>query len=264
MRVERLGDGDPEVAVVGGIHGDEPCGVRAVDELVADDLDVQRPVALVVANEAAIDADQRYVDSDLNRSFPGDPAAEAHEKRLAAELTELLSDCAVLSLHSTQSYDDLFAIVNGLDEYGRQICPHLSVDAVVDAGTFDRGRIFSAVSQTIEIECGHQGSEQAAQNAYRVAREFLGTTGALPEAARTANTDVPLYRLHRRVPKDPAPEYEVYASNFEHVPAGEAFAAMGGEDIVAEEGFYPVLMSPYGYENVFGYAAERVGLLADA
>lgn len=263
MRVERLGDGEPEVAIVGGIHGDEPCGVRAVDELVADDMDVQRPLALVVANEEAIEAGQRYVETDLNRSFPGDPAAEAHETRLAAELSELLSGCTVLSLHSTQSYDDLFAIVNGLGAFEREVCPRLSVDAVVDAEVFDRGRLFSAVPQTIEVECGYQGSEQAAQNAYRVSREFLGATGVLPEAARAPNMELPLFRLHRRVPKEPAPEYEVYASNFEHVSAGEVFAAMDGEDIIADEGFYPVLMSPYGYEKVFGYAAERIGTLGE-
>ena len=264
MRVERLGDGAPEVAIVGGIHGDEPCGVRAVDELVADDLTVERPVALVVANEEALAAGERYLDTDLNRSFPGDPASEAHEKRLAAQLGELLGDCTVLSLHSTQSYDNLFAITNGLSEFEREICPRLSVDAVVDASAFNRGRLFSAVPQTIEIECGFQGSEQAAQNAYRVAREFLGATGAVPDAARAPNADLPLYRLHRRVPKEPGQEYEVYASNFEHVPAGEVFATMGGTDISAEEGFYPVLMSPYGYEDVFGYAAERVGLLGES
>ncbi|MFC7133703.1 MULTISPECIES: succinylglutamate desuccinylase/aspartoacylase domain-containing protein [Salinibaculum] len=263
MRVERLGDGEPEVAIVGGIHGDEPCGVRAVDQLVDDEMDVQRPVALVVANEEAVAAGKRYLDADLNRSFPGDPTAEAHEERLAAELTELLADCEILSLHSTQSYEDLFAIVNGLGEFERHVCPSLTVHAVVDAGSFDRGRIFASLPRTVEVECGYQGSDQAATNAYRVAREFLGATGALPEEARTPNTDLPLFRLHRRVPKEPGREYEVYAANFQAVEEGEAFAAMGGEDIVAEERFYPVLMSPYGYETVFGYAAERLGTLAD-
>lgn len=263
MRVERLGEGDPEVAIVGGIHGDEPCGWHAIDRLLADDLTVKRPVALVVANEEAIAAGERYVDTDLNRAFPGDPASPAHESRLAAELTELLADCHVLSLHSTQSYEERFALVHELTDYAREICPMLSVDAVVDAGSFDRGRIFASVPQTIEVECGFQGSERAAENAYTVAREFLGATGALPEAAREPQTSLPLYALHSRVPKEAAGEYDVHVENFEHVPAGETFATMGDEDIVAEEGFYPVLMSPYGYEEVFGYAAEHVGTLGD-
>lgn len=36
MRVAQLGEGDPEIAVVGGIHGDEPCGVHAVERLIEE------------------------------------------------------------------------------------------------------------------------------------------------------------------------------------------------------------------------------------
>jgi photosystem II stability/assembly factor-like uncharacterized protein len=42
---------------------------------------------------------------------------------------------------------------------------------------------------------------------------------------------------------------------------GERFASAGGEAVVAEEDFHPILMSAYGYEDVFGYTAERVGTM---
>jgi hypothetical protein len=259
MRVEQLGDGDPEVAVVGGIHGDEPCGVEAVEVLLEEQPAVDRPVRLVVANEAALAAGERYLDGDLNRSFPGDADADSHEMRLAARLSDALAGCETVSLHSTQSYDDTFAIVNGTGAFERRVCPRLSVDAVVDAGAFDRGRLFASVDRLVELECGYQGSTAATENAIRVAREFLGAVGALPAERREPRPDLPVYRLTRQVPKRRARTYEVYASNFEHVPAGEPFAAADGQEVVAEEGFYPVLMSPHGYEDVFGYAAERLG-----
>ena len=44
MRIYELGDGTPEVAVVGSIHGDEPCGAVAIARLVAEDPPVRRPV----------------------------------------------------------------------------------------------------------------------------------------------------------------------------------------------------------------------------
>jgi predicted deacylase len=263
MRVERLGDGDPEVAVVGGVHGDEPCGAAAVERLMGERPTVERPVALVVANEEALAAGERYVDEDLNRSFPGDHDADSHERRLAARLGDLLSDCETVSLHSTQSYGEMFAIVDGVGEFQRGVCPRLPVDAVVDAGAFDRGRLFDSVDRLVEIECGYQGSEQAAANASRAARAFLGAVGALPDEKRPPREGLPVYRLDQRLPKGRAREYEVYASNFEHVPAGEPFAAADGHEVVAEEGFYPVLLSAYGYEDVFGFAAERLGTVED-
>jgi len=258
MRIEYLGGDDPDIAVIGGIHGDEPCGVRAIERVLDADPDVDRAVALVVANERALEADQRYVDEDLNRVFPGDPNGESHESRLAARIHEAIGDCTTLSMHSTQSSREAFALVKRLDDFSRRICPHLSVSAVVDVGAYDKGRLFEAVPQTIEVECGYQGSEQATENATRLTREFLGAVGVLQEESRPQRS-LPVYRLSKPVPKDGASTYEVYASNFEQVEAGEPFAAVDNEEVVADEGFYPVLMSPYGYENLFGYAAERVG-----
>jgi Succinylglutamate desuccinylase len=79
MKVYELGEGTPEVAVVGGIHGDEPCGPLAIKRLLAEELTVERPVKLIIANEEALEAGQRYLEADLNRVFPGDPNADAHE-----------------------------------------------------------------------------------------------------------------------------------------------------------------------------------------
>lgn len=261
MRVEKLGTGEPEVAIIGGIHGDEPCGVQAVDELAAEAPAVERPVALIVVNERALEAGTRYVDEDLNRVFPGDPDGDTHEQRLAAEIAARFGDLTTLSLHSTQSYHGMFAIVETVTEHARNVCPRLSVDAVVDAGDHTDGRLFEAIPTTIEVECGYQQSDQAAANAALVAREFLGAVGALPESARPAKDGVPVFQLREQVPKDVAEEYEVYASNFESVAAGTPFASADGVDVVAEDDFYPVLMSSDGYEHVFGYAADRVGTL---
>ncbi|MFC7077956.1 M14 family metallopeptidase [Haloarcula halophila] len=261
MRVEQLGEGEPEVAVVGGIHGDEPCGPAGIEAVLADPPDVSRPVKFVVANERALAAGTRYVDADLNRLFPGSPESDVHEERLAAELTAELEGCTVLALHSTQSYDDLFALVDDVTPLAREICPRLSVDAVVRTAGANEGRIFSAVPSTIEVECGYQGSSTAATNAAKVIREFLAATGVTDAASTTRTDPLPVFQLGEPIPKDAADSYEVFARNFEEVPEGEPIAAADGETVVADEPFHPVLLSPEGYEHVFGYTAEKIGVL---
>lgn len=261
MQVETLGEGDPEVAVVGGIHGDEPCGVRAIERVLADPPSVERPVAFVVANEEALAAERRYVDADLNRMFPGDPDGGAHEERLAAALLEELAGRSVLSLHSTQSYANPFAIVNGLGTFQRRVCPALPVDSVVDGGRFEAGRIFESVPDAIEVECGRQGSDRAADNAYEVVRAFLQATDVLPGTGVDREDPLPIFELQRPVRKAVADHYEVFAENFRPVREGDAFAAADGDHLRAREEFYPVLMSAEGYEELFGYAARKVGEL---
>jgi succinylglutamate desuccinylase len=261
MRVSQLGDGDPDVAVVAGVHGDEPCGVRAVEAVLADPPTVSRPVKLVVANERALAREERYVDEDLNRAFPGDPDASSHEGRLAAELERELDGCTTLSLHSTQSYGSPFALVDAVDDETAAICSGLSIDAVVETASFADGRLISYPG-TVEVECGYQGSDAAAENARRIVREFLDATGVL--SAEAARREVPVFRFTERVSKPTErEEYDVYVENFERVAEGETFAAAGGDPWVADDEFYPILMSPYGYEQVFGYAGERIGSVAE-
>ena len=261
MRVETLGEGEPEVAVVGAIHGDEPCGSVAVESLADANLAVERPVKLIVANERALEAGDRYVDEDLNRAFPGGPDADTHEGRLAHELLGELRGCEILSLHSTRSYAAPFALVDEMDGHARSVCPYLSVEAVVETAQYSEGRLI-AYPDVVELECGLQRSAVAAENAKSLVREFLVATGVLAgDGERVRNHPLSVFRLDQRIPKETADGYEVFVENFERVAEGEAFAAADGELLRAERPFYPVLLSAYGYENVFGYAGDLVDRL---
>jgi succinylglutamate desuccinylase len=257
MRVKRLGDGSPELAIVGGIHGDEPCGVDAVERLMESPPDVERPVSLIVANELAVERGERFIDTDLNRAFPGNPAG-SHEERLAARLETELMGCRVLALHSTQSHDEPFAVVERLTDWTRSVCRRLPINAVVETGSFVEGRLFAS-ADVVEVECGRQWSHEAIENADELAHAFLAAEGALsrPMSPR----DHPIYRLRDRVPKRTATTYEIRVENFTRVRAGDVFATADGDPVRAGEAFYPVLMSAEGYDDVFGYAADLVGTL---
>lgn len=260
MRVEQLGDGEPELAIVGGVHGDEPCGVRAIERLLDDDGDVLRPVKLVVANERALEAGVRYLDADLNRAFTETIPEDAHERELASRLADEIQGCTVLSIHSTQSHAEPFAISAGLDAPVPEIVPRLPVAALVDTRDFGEGRLFAADADIIEVEAGLQGTETAAENAYRLARAFLTATDAIP--GDTPARDLSVFRMGDPIAKPPGHEYEVFVENFERVEVGQTFAAVDGEKLAAEEAFWPVLLSPYGYVDQFGYRGEPQGTLS--
>jgi predicted deacylase len=261
MRVEQLGIGDPEIAIVGGIHGDEPCGPRAIEALIQANLSVNRPVKLIVVNEKAAAQNLRYLEEDLNRVFPGDPDAKTHEGRLAHRLLQEIRGCTVFSLHSTQSYAAAFALCDTVDTVARTVVPYLSVDALVETHGFSEGRLIEH-RDVIEVECGLQGSDNAAENGFILSKQFLTAMGVL-SGGQHPEQEIPVFRMGRAVPKQPGERYEVFARNFQRVRVGEGFAAADGQLLHAEESFYPILMSPYGYEDVFGYAGELVGRLDD-
>jgi predicted deacylase len=255
IHVEQLGDGDPELAVVGAIHGDEPCGAHAIEALLAEEPPVTQPVKCIIANQRALVQNVRYIDTDLNRTFPGDPAGDAHEQRVAAALLTELEGCTVFSMHSTHSYDRPFGIVDTTGPLTERLCPYLSIDALVEVA----GHVANTLADhahVIEVECGQQGSNQAAENAIQLVYEFLTATEALPGRTPPPEQSLPVFTLRHPIPKPAADSYAVHVPNFKRVPKGTPYATIDETDLIAEDSFYPVLLSPNGYESQFGYAAE--------
>ena len=249
------GPGDPEVAVVGGIHGDEPSGVRAVRRLREADLDLQRGVAFVIAHPSAVEAGVRYLDSDLNRVFRGDRDGD-REHRLAAELCELIEPLKTVSLHDTHSRPIPFALVHRSEPREFDIASELPVPQVVDHSGVNEGTI-TTCGLVVEIEVGAADLEDGARFAEEQARAFLQQVDALPGDPPSADPDY--YHMTSRLPKPPGASYELYAENFELVPEGTVYARIDDRELVAEEPFYPILLSETGYVDIFGYRGRKLG-----
>lgn len=249
------GPDEPEVAVVGGVHGDETGGVEAVRRLRAADVDLWRGVAFVLANPAAVDANERYLDSDLNRVFPGDPEGD-REERLAAELCDLVDGRTTLALHGTHSRPTPFALIHRSQPGEFDLAAELPVPYVVDHYGVNEETI-TLCGCTVEVEVGVVGTEAAAAAAEHQARAFLRRVDALP--GEPPATDPQYLHMAEPIPKPDGTTYEVHVENFEYVPEGTVYASVDGRDLVADDPFYPVLVSEHGYPDVFGYRARELG-----
>lgn len=133
-----------------------------------------------------------------------------------------------------------------------------AIDQVVDTTGLSEGR---CVDQPgfVDVEVGPQGTEQAVEQAEHCVRSFLATVGAIPGDARPTPTNY--YEVTEIEEKQPDSEYEFLARNFSKVEAGETYARRDGEDLVADEPFWPVLASADGHDTILGYRARLVGEL---
>jgi predicted deacylase len=253
--VTAAGPEPPEVAVIGGVHGDEPSGVRAVRRLREADLDLQRGVLFVVANPAAVAAGQRFLDSDLNRVFPGDPNGD-REQRLAADLCGVVGGVTSLSIHGTHSRREPFALVHRSQPAEYDLAAGLPVRHVVDHSGVNEGTITSC-GCLVEVEVGIQGTDAAARMAESQAWAFLQRVGALPGDPPPA--DPAFFHMTEAVPKPPGARGELFVENFEYVPQGTVYARVDGRDLIADEAFYPILMSECGYSDIYGYKGRKLG-----
>lgn len=103
----------PTALIQAGIHGDEVCGVHALQEMLEEGIRPRRGRLLIVPvmNVPAYRARQRAAPDglDLNRSFPGSHHSDAREEQLAAVFMDLVRDekpALVATLHeSHKRYD---------------------------------------------------------------------------------------------------------------------------------------------------------------
>ncbi len=265
MRVIERGSGSPRVAVVGGIHGDEPAGERIVEQLVEEvrvaDERIEGTVQLVVANERALAVGERYTEVDLNRTFPGDVESDTYETALAARLTTVLEGAdAILALHTSHSVPPPFAIYSDLTESVRKTVTGMPVEYVVDAGNLRDTTLDSTLPHTVSLEAGRQGSEEAVDFGLEAARAFLRAHGVLHDEEPSFR-ETPVVTVDEEVPKGGG-EPAVYYRNFEEIPKGEVFAR---DDVythrVTSEGMVPVLASEDGYDDIFGLYGRFTGTL---
>jgi hypothetical protein len=276
VRIHDLGDGEPEYAVVACLHGDETCGLRAVEHVRDLAPELREPLRLVVANEEAIDAEMRCLDEDLNRAFPGEKDGDTHESRLAVEVLDAVAGKTVLDLHSTVSSAEPFAIVVDATQRALDLAGATGTDHVVDA-SYVGGGLLDHVDG-VAVECGIRGTDAAAGNAIRIVARFLTAAELIDDPAELLTDDVPAgapgHELPDRSPDTP-PEvlridgeaegagFEFCGENFVRVAAGETFAVSDDAELTAEEAFYPVLMSTDGYDDMVGFTATRLGALPD-
>lgn len=261
MKLVERGSGRPRVAVVGGIHGDEPSGEAVVERLISE-LEVDDgTVQLLIANEPALEAGTRYTETDLNRAFPGDIDSELYESALAARVLKVLEGAdAVLALHTSRSAPPPFAIFSEPTEAVRRTVTGLPVDYALDAGGLRGTTMDSALPHCVSLEAGHQQSEEAEHFGYKAAKAFLRVHGVLTDEEPTF-TESRIVEGHEEVPKG-AGEPQLFYHNFEEIPAGEVFAR--DDEVthrVDEEGVVPVLASEHGYEDIFGLYGSFNGTL---
>jgi predicted deacylase len=249
MQVYKRGDGEPEYTVIGSIHGDEPAGKKAIEGFLEEDREFREAVQFVVANEEALAEKTRFLEADLNRSFPGDPEG-SHEERLAAELLKTVKNTTVLDLHTTRSYPLPFATCSDLNDRIRDLLASAGVKNVAYFPGED-GELNEHVDG-ITVETGFQGTEMAAENALGVIKNFLAAQGVIDGSF--GKSDPNIFRQTGTVEGD----WRFKAENFKLVKEGEVYAEKDGKQLRADRDFYPVLMSTNGYSGMLGYKAEKL------
>ncbi|MBY6293828.1 succinylglutamate desuccinylase [Nanohaloarchaea archaeon H01] len=248
MKTEILGEGEPDYAVVTCIHGEESCGWEAVQKFKESGHELKKPLKVILANEKAFEFGERYVDVDMNRVFPGDPDSEKYEERMAYKLERGLEGLKVLDIHSTVSREAPFGIIVGDSGEEIDLAKSAGIQQLVDM-SYVGGMSPEICSVTVELS---RTSGNPAEDAYDLLVNFLAAEGLIDAEFERSNPE--FFKVYS---KEEGSGYEFLASNFQKVEEGEVYAEKDNGQKIAEQGFYPVLMSTDGYDDMIGFKAEK-------
>jgi len=173
------------------IHGNEICGLVAVNELLNEGFfkhgfDSSRmSVTIVLGNPRAVMEDKRYIDVNLNRMFilhHCDQKQAAHtepyeQSRLEEIITEIHKCDSYLDIHSTSAPSFPFAIVPP-GETSEALAMNFPVKFILhNVARVIRGTSIDYVKHLnkpgICVECGQHRSEEAVRVAKETIRAFI-------------------------------------------------------------------------------------------
>ncbi|EKE19117.1 MAG: succinylglutamate desuccinylase/aspartoacylase, partial [uncultured bacterium] len=175
------GNSGKKILVIGCIHGDELIGQKVINKLRK--LTVSRgTLTTVIANMRAKKAGKRFIDQDLNRSFPGNPKGN-HEERLAHDLLSLIKKAdIVLDIHSTTADTTSTIILTKVNQSIRRLLSVFSPRrVVVMEKKVGETALTGHCKAGISFEYGKDNSEKAYKKTFTDIVKILEEFGMITE-----------------------------------------------------------------------------------
>jgi succinylglutamate desuccinylase len=246
IKVIKSDNPGPTSVVLGGVHGDETCGVVAVEEAMTALAINKGTVILALGNPRAIAQCVRYTEENLNRMFV-DPKAlsskqkSSYEYQRASVLKEyLLQADALLDVHASFTPESRPFVI--CEPNAADIVKYLPVPLVVSGfDEYEPGGTDYFMNKNervgICVECGYLGDHSSLALARESITAFLQVRGHINGANSTVT------QQHKRI------EYKYYAKtdtfrlakpfrDFEEVTSGEVIGIDGEKEVRAiDDGF---------------------------
>jgi len=234
-----------KIAIIGAVHGNEKVGVTVIEKLGGQ-------VFGIIANEGAYRNNVRFIDQDLNRSFPG-KAEGNHEEKLAFHLSQVIKNFDYLiDLHSFSFEGDPFAILTKRSKAHFQLVRKLGIRKVVlMSPELASGRsLIDHCPCGVSIEVGKHNLKLTKQRAEKY------VTNAL--IGQEKKTKITYFQVIKVILKRKDEKLIDKVKNFQYVRKGTVIARGTKCELKAPFGFYPILAREKAYPEILCLAAKIV------
>jgi succinylglutamate desuccinylase len=158
-------------------HGDESVGLRTIEKLSKK---TRKKINYLVGNPEALKNNVRFVDSDLNRVYPGKFKGNIEEK-IAYNNLKLIRKIKydyVIDLHGTVSKTGIFVIITNLSLKNLFLASMLKIKKIViwPDSKESSGSLSTFTKCGLEIECGPKNSTKIIKRLENILTKFINNT----------------------------------------------------------------------------------------
>lgn len=256
------GEGKPKILIIGCVHGDERIGQKVINDL--RQLKINKgSLITILANTTAIKNKVRFLDQDLNRSFPGKRGGN-HEEHLAYELLPVLRKAdIVIDIHSTTTETRDAIILTKINDLIRSLLDIINPRRVVLMPPRLRKVALSGhVKAGISLEYGKENDPVVLNRTLRDVKRVLAAYGMIKQTRRhEKRKDTQYYKVLTSVPKSESFKLERNIKNFVPIKKGAVISRCGSKVQTATTDLIPFLVGPKAYKDIWGFAAREVDKL---
>jgi succinylglutamate desuccinylase len=238
-------------------HGDEKIGLKVAKEIEKLNID-KNILSVQVANRRAFESRKRFIDQDLNRSFPGRKDGN-HEEQIAYRLLPVIKSAdVVIDIHSTKSELKDALIVTKLDKNTYRYIKVIQPKYVLVMNATKNNALISQAKIGIAFEYGKDNNSNTLKNIVTDIKKLFKHLGLINVRFHRRNRITKYFNVFSKVHKPKGYKLLKKIKNYKLVHKGEAFARRGDDYLIAEEDFYPILFGERNYKDYFGFRGKRM------
>jgi predicted deacylase len=241
-------------------HGDERIGEKVAKEIKK--LNISKEILIVqVANKKAFALKKRFIDQDLNRSFPGKEIGN-YEERRANELSPIIKSAdVVIDIHSTTSGSKDTIIVTKINKKILECIKSIQPKYVLIMNATKNNSLISKAKMGIAFEYGRDGDELAIRKTVIGIKRLLSHFGIIHYGSKKTNTNINCFDVVSTIPKISGAKLIKKVKNYHLIKKGEPYAIDGNKKILAKDDFYPILFGERKYTDIFGFKGKKIKIL---
>jgi len=236
-------------------HGNERIGKRVVKELEKNSLD--KKLIIQVANEKAFKLGKRFIDQDLNRSFPGKKNGN-YEQRIAYKiLPKIKSADVVVDIHSTTSESKDALIVTKLNEETLNCIKAIQPKNVLIMKSTENNALISMAKIGLAFEYGKDDDKITIRKTTMGIKRLLNYLKIIDYKFHSKNKKINFFEIIDTVPRPKGYKLIKKVKNYKIIKRNNNYAINKNKKLIAEDDFYPILFGEKNYKDIFGFKGKK-------